>query len=95
MYRKGDMMILAKVCGKVISTKKIKNLMGYPLLLLQAHDGNTFVAVDTIGAGEGDWVLVSQGQPVRFGIDKDAPVDALIVGIADNDPYSQVKSRNT
>jgi ethanolamine utilization protein EutN len=86
-----ETMILAKVCGKIISTKKIQNLMGYPLLLLQPHEGSAFVAVDVIGAGEGDWVLVSQGQPVRFGIEKDAPIDALIVGIVDNDPFSKAK----
>jgi ethanolamine utilization protein EutN len=79
-------MILAKVRGKVISTKKIPSLMGYPLLLLESREGASFVAADTIGAGEGDLVLVSQGQPVRFGVDKDAPIDALIVGIVDNDP---------
>jgi ethanolamine utilization protein EutN len=84
-----EIMILAKVCGKIISTKKIQSLMGYPLLLLESSGGDTLVAVDVIGAGEGDWVLVSQGQPVRLGIDKDAPIDALIVGIADSDPFKR------
>jgi ethanolamine utilization protein EutN len=82
-------MILAKVYGKVISTKKVQSLTGSPLLMVKPVEGGTLVAVDVIGAGEGDWVLVSEGEPARFGMAKDTPVDALIVGIVDNDPFEQ------
>ena len=36
------------------------------------------------GAGEGEWVIVSRGSSARFAIDKDAPLDLVIVGIVDH-----------
>ena len=39
---------------------------------------------DPIGAGEGEWVIVSRGSSARFAIDKDAPLDLVIVGIVDH-----------
>ena len=47
--------------------------------------GRTFVAVDTIGAGEGDFVLITQGSSARLTPETEKlPVDAAIVGIVDN-----------
>ena len=42
------------------------------------------VAADPIGAGEGEWVIVSRGSSARFAINKDAPLDLVIVGIVDH-----------
>ena len=40
--------------------------------------------LNPIGAGEGEWVIVSRGSSARFAIDKDAPLDLVIVGIVDH-----------
>ena len=46
--------------------------------------GERLVAIDIIGAGIGEYVLVAEGSAARIGCDmKDAPVDAAIVGIID------------
>ena len=46
--------------------------------------GSQIVAIDIIGAGIGEYVLVAQGSAARIGCDMtDAPVDAAIVGIID------------
>lgn len=85
-------MILAKVIGTVVSTRKEDALVGFKLLLLQAIEpkdenlvGETFVAVDTLGAGVSDRVLVVRGGGARIFDDmhRNAPIDAAIVGIVD------------
>ena len=81
-------MLIAKVLGNLWATKKDERLNGYKLLVVQAKSGGTvetFVAVDTIGAGIGEDVLVARGSMVH-GIlrDRDAPVDAAVVGIIDS-----------
>ena len=89
-------MFLAKVEGSVVSTKKDHSMGGRKLLLLrpqlvdekdptQFRPGvNTIVAVDGLGAGIGEMVLFCQGSSARLapGL-KDAPVDAVIIGIVD------------
>ncbi len=89
-------MILARVEGSVVATKKHGRMTGSKFLLVRpivvdsAADkelragSNTLVTVDTLGAGEGDLVLVVQGSSARLGVEsKDTPVDAVVVGIID------------
>jgi len=82
--------ILAKVVGTVVATRKDERLVGQKLLLVQALDatgkpqGNYLVAVDTVDAGAGETVLIVSGSSARLAADlKDLPVDAAIVGIVD------------
>jgi ethanolamine utilization protein EutN len=89
-------MYLGKVIGSVVSTKKDESMRGRKLLLLRPMlidpedpskfkpGGNTIVAVDTLGAGEGEFVMFAQGSSARQadGL-KSMPVDAAIVGLVD------------
>ncbi|AIF50659.1 EutN/CcmL family microcompartment protein [Pelosinus sp. UFO1] len=84
-------MWLGKVVGTVVAPTKNENLVGSKLLVVQPLnlDGmNTIslqVAVDTVGAGNGETVLVSTGSSARRVMNSDnSPVDAAIVGIVDN-----------
>ncbi|MGF1484883.1 MAG: EutN/CcmL family microcompartment protein [Opitutales bacterium] len=90
-------MFLARVIGQVVSTKKDDNLHGRKLLLLRPmlvdqgepkrfkEGSNTVVAVDVVGAGQGDMVLFAQGSSARQAAGlKMLPVDAAIVGIVDS-----------
>ena len=80
-------MIIGKVVGNVWATKKDPKLEGRKLLVLKttaAGSPETIVAVDTIGAGVGDDVLIAKGSVARNAIgDPGSPVDAVIVGIID------------
>ncbi|MBQ9361310.1 MAG: EutN/CcmL family microcompartment protein [Lachnospiraceae bacterium] len=82
-------MIIGKVIGSVFSTRKSEKLVGNKFMIVRPEesmkaDGNDLVAIDIIGAGIGERVLVAQGSAARIGCDmKDAPVDAAIVGIID------------
>lgn len=89
-------MFVAKVTGALVSTQKTASLVGYKLLIVEpyrleakerrslATTGRTFVAVDTLGAGEGDFVLITQGSSARLTPDtKNMPIDTVIVGIVD------------
>ena len=89
-------MFLAKVEGSVVATKKEISLNGRKLLLLRPQlvddkdparfrpGANTIVAVDCLGAGIGEMVLFCQGSSARLAPGmKDAPVDAVIIGIVD------------
>ena len=82
-------MIICKVLGNVWATKKDEKLNGHKLLVVRSnsgeHDAETFVAVDTIGAGIGDDVLVTKGSVARNSLrEKDSPIDAVVVGIIDS-----------
>lgn len=84
-------MILAKVVGTVVATRKDERLVSNKLLLVQPMEpdgvrrGNHIVAVDTVDAGAGETVLVVSGSSARMAADlKDTPVDAAIVGIVDS-----------
>jgi ethanolamine utilization protein EutN len=82
-------MIICKVLGNVWATKKDEKLNGYKLLVVRSHggeyDSETMVAVDMIGAGVGDDVLVTKGSVARNSLrEKDSPVDAVVVGIIDS-----------
>src|SRR5437660_6701862 len=89
-------MFLAKVEGSVVATKKDPAMNGRKLLLLRPQlvdekdptkfrpGVNTIVAVDSVGAGVGEMVLFCQGSSARLaGGLKEAPVDAVIIGIVD------------
>lgn len=82
-------MLLANVIGRVVATRKEESLVGYTLLVLEVLDpgrgarGERLVAVDTLGAGAGDTVLVVRGGAARLGLPSPAPVDAAVVGIVD------------
>ena len=87
-------MFMAKVIGNVVATQKHPKFQGMKLLLLQPFvnkdgalvaSGSTIVAVDSVGAGNGELVLFTQGSSARLTpATKEAPVDAVIVGIVDN-----------
>jgi ethanolamine utilization protein EutN len=89
-------MFLAKVMGSVVATQKVRSMTGHKLLIVeplrvepQARDklistGRTFVAVDTVGAGQGEMVLIVQGSSARLTPETEKlPVDAAIIGIVD------------
>jgi ethanolamine utilization protein EutN len=82
-------MIVGKVVGSLFSTRKSEKLVGNKFMIVEPADnmgapGSRLVAIDIIGAGIGEYVLVAQGSAARIGCDmSDAPVDAAIVGIVD------------
>ncbi len=89
-------MYLARVEGSIVATKKDASMNGRKLLLLRPQlvdekdptkfrpGANTIVAVDSVGAGAGEMVLFCQGSSARLAPNlKDAPVDAVIIGIVD------------
>ena len=82
-------MIIGRVYGSVVSTHKLESLVGYKFMLVQCiENGNLvdkfLVAVDIIGAGIGEDVIITRGSGARMALGKpDAPVDAAIVGILD------------
>lgn len=83
-------MFLGKVIGTVWSTKKDENLVGAKFLIVRQVDvnlkekDNFVVAVDSVGAGEGEVVLVATGSSSRqTHFTKDKPVDAVIMAIVD------------
>ena len=82
-------MIVGKVVGTVVATRKNDNLVGSKFLIVQPIDnmqqGQKFIAIDNVGAGIGETVLVATGSAARIGCNMEtAPVDAAIVGIVDN-----------
>ncbi len=78
-------MYLGKVVGTVVATRKQETLVGAKLMLVAPYEGEgqTMVAVDTVGAGVGEIVLLTIGNPARNAVNRDSPVDAAIVGIVD------------
>ncbi|MFO7907743.1 MAG: EutN/CcmL family microcompartment protein [Planctomycetota bacterium] len=89
-------MFVAKVTGALVSTQKVQSIVGYKLLIVEPYridaetrdrlvtTGRTFVAIDMLGAGVGDFVLVSQGSSARLTPEtKNMPIDTLIVGMVD------------
>lgn len=102
-------MFIARVTGSVVSTQKVASMTGHKLLVVEPYrldekqrkslvsTGRTFIAVDTLGSGEGDFVLITQGSSARLTPEtKELPIDAIIIGIVDSvhiDKHS-VYSRN-
>ena len=83
-------MLLARIVGTVVATRKDPRLVSSKLLLARPVDpsgkaeGNYLIAIDTVDAGVGETVLIVSGSSARMAAGlKDCPVDAAIVGIVD------------
>ncbi|TEB05411.1 Carbon dioxide concentrating mechanism protein CcmL [Pelotomaculum schinkii] len=83
-------MLIAKVVGHVVATKKDELLTGFKLLTIcpmeskGIYKNKVEVAIDAVGAGIGEEVLVVRGTAARLAVGSpDTPVDAAIVGIID------------
>ncbi|QDV13712.1 Carbon dioxide concentrating mechanism protein CcmL [Rosistilla oblonga] len=90
-------MFIARVTGSVVSTQKVASMTGHKLLIVEPYrlepdqrkslstTGRTFIACDTLGAGEGDYVLIVQGSSARLTPEtKHLPIDCVIIGIVDS-----------
>jgi ethanolamine utilization protein EutN len=90
-------MLIAKVTGSLVSTEKVAAMVGHKLLVVEPFrldpktrgclttTGRSMVAVDTVGAGEGEFVLITQGSSARLTPEtKSLPVDTVIIGIIDS-----------
>jgi len=96
-------MFLARVTGHVLATQKDKALGGQKLMVVEplnvkydesakpaslGNTGRAIVAIDVVGAGDGQLVLVVQGSSARMTEQtKNMPADAVIVGIVDSAVY--------
>ena len=89
-------MFLARVTGSVVSTQKLSSMTGQKLLIVEplrvdpktrtelASTQRSFVAVDTVGAGAGQLVLIVQGSSARMAPELEKlPIDTAIIGIVD------------
>ena len=90
-------MFIANVTGHVVSTQKAGSMIGRKLLTVEplrvepaqrdqlVGTGRTFVCVDTVGAGQGEMVLIVQGSSARLTPETEKlPIDAAIIGIVDS-----------
>ncbi len=90
-------MFLARITGNVTATQKLPVMTGYTLFVVEPlrvnektkkdlqPTGRTFIAVDTVGAGEGEVVMIVQGSSARFTDETNKlPIDCAIIGIVDN-----------
>ena len=82
-------MIVGKVICSIVSTRKNENLVGHKFMVVEplnemGNPENKIVAIDNIGAGIGELVLVATGSAARIGCNlESSPIDAAIVGIVD------------
>ncbi|HXV65148.1 MAG TPA: EutN/CcmL family microcompartment protein [Vicinamibacteria bacterium] len=88
-------MIIGRVAGTVVATRKDEKLEGFKLLIVRTVDPDGrekdgyVVAVDTVDAGVGELVLVVSGSSARMATGcADRPVDAAIAGIVDEIDYA-------
>ena len=92
----GRTMFLARVTGSVIATQKLASMTGQKLFIVEplrvdpknrtelSSTQRSFVAVDTVGAGTGQLVLIVQGSSARMSPELEKlPIDTAIVGIVD------------
>jgi microcompartment protein CcmK/EutM len=91
-------MLLGRVIGTVWATRKEERLEGFKLLIVRAVDlemkplSSFVIAVDTIGAGHGELVLVTQGSSARQTKEtNNKPVDAVIMAIVENFDFSTIE----
>ena len=89
-------MFLARITGSVVATQKVSSMVGQKLSIVEplriaeeggelVGTGRTFVSVDTVGAGEGEVVMIVQGSSARFTDDTSKlPIDCAIIGIVDD-----------
>ena len=87
-------MQIARVIGTVVSTIKNKSLHGRKFLIVQTLDadlnprGKPMVALDAVGAGEGELVFWCRGKEAAFPFKRDeTPTDCTIVGSIDSDSH--------
>src|ERR1700761_7366478 len=89
-------MFLARVTGSLVATQKVASMTGHKLLIVEPYrvdeknrdrllpTGRTFVAVDTLGAGLDEMVLICQGSSARLTPETEKlPVDAVVIGLVD------------
>jgi ethanolamine utilization protein EutN len=84
-------MLIAQVIGTIVATRKHELLVGSKIQVVQPLEcsgnkpaGDPFVAVDAVGAGVGERVMVVRGSGARLAVDNErCPVDATIIGIID------------
>jgi ethanolamine utilization protein EutN len=87
-------MLIAKVTGSLVSTEKVESMVGHKLLVVEPYrldpktrgslvtTGRAMVAVDAMGAGVGEMVLLTQGSSARLTPEtKSLPVDTVVIGI--------------
>jgi microcompartment protein CcmK/EutM len=91
-------LLLAKIVGTVVATRKDPRLVSNKLLLARPVDprgkaeGSYLVAVDTVDAGVGETVLIVSGSSARMAAGmKDCPVDAAVIGIIDTVDLAEEK----
>ena len=84
-------MLIAKVIGSAVASVKLDALKSSKLLVVSPADGHgvvngaPFLAMDLVGAGSGELVVVSQGSSARMAAGAStSPVDAAIIGILDS-----------
>ena len=89
-------MIIGRILGTVVSTQKDERLTGKKLLIVKpinldgTDQSGYIVAVDTVGAGFREKVLVVAGSSARLAEgNKDCPVDAAIIGVIDTVDFVQ------
>ncbi len=83
-------MLATKVIDNIWSTRKAESLVGLKFMLVEVlggtDAGRLLIAADNIGAGIGERVLVCTGSSARKMLNReDVPIDAVIVGIIDED----------
>lgn len=90
-------MIIGRIIGTVVCTRKDERLTPFKLLIVQPLDtsgkaiGNYLIAVDTVDAGSQDRVLIVSGSSARMTTQtKDCPVDAAIVGVVDTIDFDSI-----
>lgn len=90
-------MFIGKVAGHLVTTQKEPPMADAKLLLIEAYSGagagakelkptgKMLVAVDFLGAGRGEYVMITQGSSARMTErTRSMPVDAIVVGIVDS-----------
>ena len=90
-------MFIGKVTGRIVTTQKEAGMARSKLLVVEAYSGSAagesglsptgrvLIAVDSLGAGTGEFVLVTQGSSARLTAQtKNMPVDAVVIGIVDS-----------
>lgn len=90
-------MFLAKVVGNVVATQKDPKFIGTKLLIVKKINrdektiGEPMVAIDTVGAGSGEIVIVVTGSGARYVdvCEKVIPADASIIGIVDSIEWNE------
>jgi ethanolamine utilization protein EutN len=90
--------LLAKIVGTVVATRKDPRLVSSKLLVARPVDprgkaeGGYLVAIDTVDAGVGETVLIVSGSSARMASGlKDCPVDAAVIGIVDEVEMTEEK----